>query len=117
MFKRLTWLGVGVVAGLGTSKWLERKARQQLARYLPAGQLRAGAQMADRARERATDRIVDLRMAVDGGRDAMAAKETELRRQLGLAEPELDRPERLAHGPDKDGRRSDQQRRGRQFDR
>jgi len=117
MFRRLTWLGVGLVAGFGASKWVERKARQQLARYFPVRQmpLRAGAEIADRARDKAAGRIVDLRLAVEGGRNAMAAKESELRRQLGLAETA--RPDRLTQGPDQEGRRGEQQGRGRQFDR
>ena len=117
MFRRLTWLGVGVVAGFGASKWVERKARQQLARYLPVSQLprRAGSEIADRARDSAAGKIVDLRIAVEGGRNAMAAKEAELRRQLGLAEAAG--PDGLAHGHDHEGRRGEQQSRGRQFDR
>ena len=117
MFRRLTWLGVGVVVGLGASKWVERKARQQLARYLPVSQLplRAGSEIADRARDKAAGRIDDLRIAVQGGRSAMAAKEAELRRQLGLAETA--EPDRLTHGHDHEGRRGEQQGRGHQFDR
>ena len=117
MFRRLTWLGVGVVAGFGASKWVERKARQQLARYLPVSQLplRAGSEIADRARDRAAGKIVDLRIAVEGGRNAMAAKEAELRRQLGLAE--TSGPDGPTHGRDHEGRRGGQQGRGRQFDR
>jgi hypothetical protein len=115
MFKRLTWLGVGVVAGFGASKWVERKARQQLARYLPVSQLpfRAGSEIADRARDRAAGKIVDLRSAVEGGRNAMAAKEVELRRQLGLAETAPDGP---TGRHDREGRRGEKQDRGHQFD-
>jgi len=117
MFRRLTWLGVGVMAGFGASKWVERKARQQLARYLPVSQLprRAGSEIADRARDSAAGKIVDLRIAVEGGRNAMAAKEAELRRQLGLAE--TSGPDGPTHGRDHEGRRGEQQGRGRQFDR
>ena len=39
MFKRVTWLGAGLVTGFAASKWVERKARRRLARYLPARQL------------------------------------------------------------------------------
>jgi hypothetical protein len=117
MFRRLTWFGVGLMAGFGASKWVERKARKQLARYLPVSQLplRAGSEIADRARDRAVGKIVDLRIAVEGGRDAMAAKEAELRRQLGLAETAG--PDALSHGHDRERRRGEQQDRGRQFDR
>jgi hypothetical protein len=88
MFGRATWLGVGLVAGLGTSKWVERRMRRRLARYLPASQLplRAGTEVADRARALAVGKVADLRSAIEEGRSAMAAREVELRRQLHLAE-------------------------------
>jgi hypothetical protein len=85
MFKRVTWLSVGLVAGFGASKWVERKARRRLARYLPAGQFQAGLEAADKAREAAVAKVADLRHAVEGGRTAMASREAELRRQLRLA--------------------------------
>lgn len=90
MFKRLTWLSVGLVAGFGASKWVERKARRHLARYLPAAQLGAGLEAAGKAREVAANKVSDIRSALEGGRDAMAAREAELRRrfQQGPARPE-----------------------------
>jgi hypothetical protein len=98
MFKRVTWMGAGLVTGLVASKWVERKARRRLARYfpsrhlpsryLPSGQpLNAGAELADKARELAVAKIADLRTAVDEGRSTMVAREAELRRQWKLAEP------------------------------
>jgi hypothetical protein len=89
MFKRVTWLGVGLVTGLAASKWVERKARRRLARYLPAQglPLKAGAEIADKARELAVSTIADLRSAVDEGRTTMVAREAELRRQWKLGEP------------------------------
>jgi len=84
MFKRATWLSIGLVTGFGASKWVERKARRRLARYLPAAQLEAGLEAAGRAREVAADRVADLRHALEEGRDAMAAREGQLRRQLRL---------------------------------
>ena len=83
MFKRVTWLGAGLVTGLVASKWVERKARRRLARYLPARQLplRAGADIADKARGLAVAKIADLRSAVEEGRSTMVAREAELRRQ------------------------------------
>jgi len=88
MFKRLTWMGAGLVTGFVASKWVERKARRRLARYLPSGQpLNAGAELADKARELAVAKIADLRTAVDEGRSTMVAREAELRRQWKLAEP------------------------------
>jgi hypothetical protein len=88
MFRRLTWLGVGLVAGAAASKWVEIKARRRLARYIPAGSsaLKAAPEVADRAREVAAERVADLRSAVEGGRDAMVVRESELRRQLRLPE-------------------------------
>lgn len=90
MFKRATWLGVGLVAGMGASKWAERAARRRLARYLPANQLRAGAAVAGRAREAASGGWVSIAQAVEEGKQAMAAKEGELRRKVHL--PETSRP-------------------------
>lgn len=84
MFKRVTWFSVGVLTGVGASKWLERQARRRLARYLPSAQLGAGIEAAGRAREAAANKVSDIRHAVEGGRDAMAAREAELRRQLHL---------------------------------
>jgi len=84
MFKRVTWLSIGLVTGFGASKWVERKARRRLARYLPAAQMEAGLEAAGRAREVAADKVAAVRHALEEGRDAMAARETELRRQLRL---------------------------------
>jgi hypothetical protein len=84
MFKRATWMGVGLVAGFGASKWVERKARRRLARYLPGGRLTldAGLQVRDRARQLTSGKLADLRYAVAEGRGAMAARQDELRREL-----------------------------------
>ena len=98
MFKRLTWMGAGLVTGFVASKWVERKARRRLARYfpsrhlpsryLPSGQpLNAGAELAAKARELAVAKIAALRPAGGEGRSTMVAREAELRRQWKLAEP------------------------------
>jgi hypothetical protein len=92
MFRRLTWLGVGLVAGAAGSKWVEIKARRRLARYFPPGSpgssaLKAAPEIAGRALEVAVDRVADFRNAVEGGHDAMVRRESELRRQLRLTEP------------------------------
>ena len=92
MFKRVTWFGVGLVAGAVASKWVEVKARRRLARYFPTRRLTLApspefAEVADRARELAVGRVADIRSAVRGGRSAMASKEAELRRQFRLVEP------------------------------
>ena len=70
MFRRLTWLGVGLVVGAAGSKWVEIKARRRLARYIPAGSsaLKAAPEVAGRALEVAAERVADLRNAVEGGR-------------------------------------------------
>ncbi len=88
MFKRVTWLGAGLVTGFAASKWVERKARRRLARYLPARQLplKAGVEMAGKARELAVSTMADLRSAIDEGRTTMVAREAELRRQWDLGE-------------------------------
>jgi hypothetical protein len=85
MFKRVTWLGVGLVAGFGASKWVEHKARQRLARLIPGGlrTLKAGAEV----RDLATGTLADLRYAVGEGRRAMTDREGELRRQLRQPRP------------------------------
>ena len=87
MFKRATWTAVGLLAGLGTSKWVERKARRKLARYLPVHQLplELGAEAVSRAAAAAAERLDDLRLAVEEGRTEMAAREQELRARLHLA--------------------------------
>jgi hypothetical protein len=92
MFKRVTWFTVGVLTGVGASKWVERQARRRLARYLPAAQVGAGIEAAGRAREAAANKVSDIRHAVEGGRDAMAAREAALRRQLRLAGDEQPAP-------------------------
>jgi hypothetical protein len=90
MFKRVTWVGAGLVTGFVASKWVERKARRRLARYLPARGLpvRAGAEIAGKARELAVAKMTDLRSAVDEGRSTMVAREAELRQQFKLGRRE-----------------------------
>ena len=65
MFKRLFWLVVGFLLGIGSSYALTRKLRQLASRYAPA-------------------EVVDrwggtVRAAVDEGRTAMRKREAELR--------------------------------------
>ncbi|HXW79875.1 MAG TPA: hypothetical protein VEJ84_10270 [Acidimicrobiales bacterium] len=76
------------MAGAAASKWVEIKARRRLAQYFPAGSsaLKAAPEIAGRARDVTADVLADLRYALDGGRDAMALRERELRRQLRLPE-------------------------------
>jgi hypothetical protein len=84
MFRRVTWLGVGLIAGATVSQWAERRLRKQLERYLPANQLKAGAEAASRVRLRAAGKVADLRVALEGGHSAMVVREAELRRQFRL---------------------------------
>jgi hypothetical protein len=69
MLRRLTWATAGAFVGFGVSKWLERKAKKRLKRYLPQGLrgLRAA-----------------LRVAAKEGRRAMESRESELRGSLSL---------------------------------
>jgi hypothetical protein len=89
MLKRVTWLGVGFVAGAGASKWLGRKARRRLGRYLPVVQPGPGGQadLGDRARRAAGSAVADLRYALEEGRTTMAQREAELRQVLGFDAP------------------------------
>ena len=84
MLGRATWLGVGLVAGFGASKWVERKVRRRLRRYLPAGSLpmKVSTEVAGKARELAAGKLADVRGAVKQGRAGMVEKEAELRGQL-----------------------------------
>jgi siroheme synthase (precorrin-2 oxidase/ferrochelatase) len=66
MFKRVRWTAVGYVAGLGTSYAVARKVRREVRKLDPQ---HVGQQVGER-----------VRAAVADGRDAMRARETELRR-------------------------------------
>jgi hypothetical protein len=65
MIKRLFWLLVGMGFGFGMSFWVVRALRQRVERYSPPALLRG---LAD-----------DVRAAAREGRDAMRARERELR--------------------------------------
>lgn len=65
--RRLAWAATGLVLGLGASKWIERKAKKRLRRYLPAGL------------PGLWERLVE---AAGEGRRAMESREAELRSQL-----------------------------------
>jgi len=65
MMKRLFWLLVGAGFGFGASFWLARAVRQTVERYSPPSVLKG---LAD-----------DVRAAAREGRDAMRARERELR--------------------------------------
>lgn len=75
MFKRATWMATGVAVGLGSAWWVERKVREQVARYVPE---RVANDLAASARRFGTE----LKGAVAEGRDAMRAREDELRQRV-----------------------------------
>ncbi len=76
MFKRLLWLTIGIVVGFGASFWLMRFVRETLARLAPERVSRDLAGIARRAGE-------EVRASLRAGREAMAAREAELRDELG----------------------------------
>jgi hypothetical protein len=68
VFKRLFWLTVGAGFGFGTSFWVMRVARTTMARLSPA---------------RVSNGLTTtVKAAVREGRDAMHARERELRAEL-----------------------------------
>jgi hypothetical protein len=73
---------MGAAVGFGGSVWAQRRVKRTVERYLPD---RMGADVAQRARYLADD----VRDAIDEGREAMRAREEELRRQLGVVGPGL----------------------------
>jgi len=76
MFKRVTWLGVGFAAGVGTTVVAARKAKQQMERYKPIA-------VVDRTQEKVVDGLTRMRdqlaAAVDDGKSAAKEREAELR--------------------------------------
>lgn len=75
MFKRLFWLLIGAGFGFGVSFWITRVVKETLARYTPE---RVGADVAASVKGLGAD----LRAAVAEGREAMRAREAELRADL-----------------------------------
>ncbi|MDQ2727657.1 MAG: hypothetical protein M3Y91_07305 [Actinomycetota bacterium] len=107
MFKRFRWISMGAAVGFGGSVWAQRRVKRTMERYLPE---RMSADVIQRARYLADD----VRGALDEGREAMRAREDELRRQLNVAGP--DRPggqvARRALPPAEPGRRRSRRRAG-----
>ncbi|MGH9137854.1 MAG: hypothetical protein ACRD0G_12515 [Acidimicrobiales bacterium] len=68
MFKRATWFTIGVGVGLAGRAWVNRRVRETVERYKPAGAVRKLGG--------------DVRAAVVGGRDAMRARERALRADI-----------------------------------
>jgi hypothetical protein len=72
VFRRLFWLCVGAGFGFGSSFWLMRFVRETAARYAPP---RVSAELSGAIKGLGSD----LRVAVADGREAMRAREAELR--------------------------------------
>jgi hypothetical protein len=75
VFKRLFWLVVGAGFGFGVSFWLMRFVKETVDRYTPE---RVSGDLADAIRSFGHD----IRAAVADGRDAMRAREQEIREEL-----------------------------------
>jgi hypothetical protein len=75
VFKRLFWLCVGTVVGLGGSFWAQRRLRQRIERYAPE---RVAQQVSSSARALGAD----VRAAAQEGRAAMREREESLRAQF-----------------------------------
>jgi hypothetical protein len=77
MTHRIRWLIAGVVVGVSGSVWAERKVKAVASRYSPAG-------LAGSATAKARSIPSEVRAALVEGREAMRAREAELR---GTAAP------------------------------
>ncbi|MCU1352310.1 MAG: hypothetical protein JWM05_1519 [Acidimicrobiales bacterium] len=75
MFKRVIWMGTGAAIGASSAFWAKRKVARTVERYLPD-------QVAERAASSAKDLGRTVRGAATEGREAMRAREAELRAQV-----------------------------------
>ena len=75
MFKRLFWLTVGVIVGLGSSIWAQRRVRQAVNRLAPE-------QVRRQVSWSARTLLDDVRAAAAEGRTAMRDREASLRADL-----------------------------------
>jgi hypothetical protein len=75
MFKRVRWMGMGAVAGVGASAWAQRRLRQTLQDH-PS--IRSGVGLASAARRVGGE----LGAALADGREAMTEREATLRTRL-----------------------------------
>ncbi len=85
MFRRLLWLTIGIMVGVGASQWLMRFVRETLARLSPE---RVASDLADGLRRAGDELAAALRVA----RQTMKEREQELRR--GLRDDLTARPRR-----------------------
>lgn len=72
MPKRTFWFVTGTAAGLGSSLWVQRRVRTAVERYVPET-------LQERAADAARRVGPAVRDAVTEGRDAMRAREAEMR--------------------------------------
>ena len=75
MFKRITWMGTGMIVGASGAFWAKRKVEQAIEQYLPE-------QVADRAAASARGLGQTFKAAAHEGRAAMRATEAELRSRV-----------------------------------
>lgn len=75
MFKRLRWITLGALAGASGSIWVQRKVRGAVDRMVPQ-------QVASRLQQRVGQVRADLEASVREGREAMEARDAELRARL-----------------------------------
>jgi hypothetical protein len=75
MFKRLRWITLGALAGVSGSIWVQRKVRGAVDRMVPQ-------QVASRLQQRVGQVRADLEASVREGREAMEARDAELRARL-----------------------------------
>jgi hypothetical protein len=73
MSNRIRWMAAGLFVGVSGSLWVERKVKAIAGRYSPSG-------IAGNATARARGIPGDFRAAIVEGREAMRAREAELRR-------------------------------------
>lgn len=111
VFKRITWMGIGMAVGASGAFRAKRKVEATLDRYLPE-------QVADRAATSARNVGVAVRSAAAEGREVMKATEEELRQRVESRTYVGDRPStertagasaedpRTAPGPRRAGRPS-----------
>jgi hypothetical protein len=75
LFKRITWMGIGMAVGATGAFRAKRKVEETIERYLPE-------QVADRAAASARGVGHVVRSAAQEGREAMRATESELRARV-----------------------------------
>ncbi|HEU5150561.1 MAG TPA: hypothetical protein VFU19_08695 [Iamia sp.] len=89
MPKRTFYFVAGTAAGLGSSLWVQRRVRLAVERYVPE-------KVQERVAEQAKKVAPAFRDAVTEGREAMRARETEMRAEVAerLARPPRDQARR-----------------------